>query len=217
MRVSTSHICHSYGGDVPVLQNVSLDIPSGLRVAVVGPSGSGKTTLLAVLGLVVTPSAGYVTFEATDMRTRSQRRGGRSELAWVFQTSSLFPRRTALENAMMGALSRGLSRQTAMDEARAALASVGLADNVDQFARHLSGGEAQRVGIARALAAHPRLLLADEPTGQLDVTTTQLVTDAILAPRDPIRTTIIATHDLAVAERCDVIVRLRMGETEVVK
>jgi ABC-type lipoprotein export system ATPase subunit len=170
-----------------------------------------------VLGLVVAPSAGHVKFEATDMRTRSQRRGGRRELAWVFQTSSLFPRRTALENAMMGALSRGLSRHTAMDDARAALASVGLADNVDQCARHLSGGEAQRVGIARALAAHPRLLLADEPTGQLDVTTTQLVTDAILAPSDPIRTTIIATHDMAVAERCDVIVRLRMGGAEVVE
>lgn len=214
MSVILSGITHRYGPGPPVLFDVSLAVATGEAVALTGPSGSGKTTLLAIIGLLTRPSAGRVLFDraapphggAALDRFRSEAFG------WVFQTANALPRRTALDNAALGVLTRGAGHGEARAQAALALEAVGVGHLAAKEARTLSGGELQRVCIARALAARPRYVLADEPTGQLDHATTLDVIAALLDRRPAGTGVILATHDIEVARRCDRVVSLVDGQ-----
>jgi len=188
-----------------VLAGLSCDIHSGARAAIVGPSGSGKTTLMALLGGLLRPQQGA--FECVDEN------GGvhvpRSVSTWVLQTVSLLPDRTVIDNVALGAYLDGADVATARRRARRRLAEMGLSGFDKRPARVLSGGEAQRAAIARALASDRPVLFADEPTGQLDAATTEQVLDAMFAAAD--RTVILVTHDEAAASRCDVVLHLVDG------
>jgi ABC-type lipoprotein export system ATPase subunit len=198
---------------VVALAGVDLELAAGETVALWGPSGSGKTTLLHVLGGLVEPDAGDVVFEGAPLtsldsaaRARARARG----IAFVFQGSSLLPGFTAYENVAFAGWAAGHDHV----ERRAIelLTLVGLERQVDQLPAELSGGEAQRVAVARALAQEPRLLLCDEPTGQLDEDTSRRVLDLVDALQERLRFTLaIATHDADVAARLDRVVELRDG------
>jgi ABC-type lipoprotein export system ATPase subunit len=210
-------VTHRYSESSPaVLSGVTLRIEAGETVALMGPSGSGKTTLLTILGLLITPSEGTVELDGAGVprggpslaRIRAERFG------WVFQTANALPRRTALDNAALGLLVRGETRAGAREKAAAALDAVGVAGLAQKEARQLSGGELQRVCIARALAARPSFILADEPTGQLDHATTLDVTAALLRNRPEGTAVILATHDAEVARQCDRLIRVIDGHVE---
>lgn len=198
MSLTLTRVGHRYGNDRFVLREVDLKVEAGSVAALMGPSGSGKSTLLAIAGLLLRPVEGRVHFGGRTVGPQS-----RGEVAWIFQSSNLFPRRTALENAMMGALSRGVSVETARRCALSALDSVRIGHLADAPVRFISGGEGQRVGVARALGSQAPYLFADEPTGQLDADTTRVVLEGIRRRRQLGAVTLIATHDPLVAASCD--------------
>lgn len=211
MRVTVDKVTKRFDKAGVVLSDVSLEIAPGSRVAIVGPSGSGKSTLLSIIALHLVPNSGIVLFDGQTMDTRRARVRARAQIAWVFQSASVLPRRTALENAALGALSRGMTGSDSRLAALSALASIGLAERAGAETRRLSGGEVQRVAIARAVLGRPALLLADEPTGQLDAQTTDTVADFMLGAAYEDMSVVVATHDAEIARRCDSIVELRMG------
>jgi putative ABC transport system ATP-binding protein/lipoprotein-releasing system ATP-binding protein len=192
-----------------VLRGVDLVVRTGESVAITGPSGSGKTTLLAVLGGLLDPTSGSVTVVQPD--------GVPGDLtpsdvvSWVLQTTNVLTDRSVLDNVVVGALGDGVDRATATSRAGEALIAVGLAALADRPVRTLSGGETQRVAIARALASRRGFVLADEPTGQLDQTTTSSVLDVLLGGGYD-QAIVVVTHDPAVAARCDRTLGLRDGE-----
>lgn len=192
------------GEDLHILRGVDLRVQSGDHVAIVGRSGSGKTTLLNLLGLIDRQSSGDLLFDGTDVSRLGERRRARmrgASIGFVFQQFNLLDGRTALENVMMP-LMYGTAGQFWRRErlAREMLDRVGLADRAEQLPSRLSGGEQQRVAVARALVRRPRLILADEPTGALDVTTGEAVM-ALLdeIARDSEAALVTITHDLQVA------------------
>jgi ABC-type lipoprotein export system ATPase subunit len=205
-------VSHRYAAGFPwVVQGVDLEIADGESVALMGPSGSGKTTLLSILGLLTQPAEGEVLLDGRVISGREAAELRTTEFAWVFQTANALLRRTALENASLQLLARGRSHETAASVAAAALDGVGVGHLANRPARLLSGGELQRVCIARALAAAPRWVLADEPTGQLDHATTLEVSSALIDGR-PIGTgVILATHDAEVAARCGRVIHIVDG------
>lgn len=207
MRLVASGVTFAYArGDHQVLDGVEFDIPAGSSAAIIGPSGSGKTTLLSLMGRLLPMQAGSI--QAID--AAGTERPLAETATWVLQTVSLLPDRTALDNVAVGAYSDGASRADARERAVASLASVGLAGREHDPARILSGGEAQRVAIARALASRRPIILADEPTGQLDARTSATVLDAMVGAHGE-RTVVIVTHDPEVAQRCDIVLELRDG------
>lgn len=212
MPLTLRGVSHRYGPGMPwVLRGIDLEVGDGELVALMGPSGSGKTTLLSILGLLTRPAGGEILLDGEPVpgRTAAERRT--TEFSWIFQTANALLRRTALENASLQLLARGAARQAAHAVAAAELERVGVGHLAGRPARLLSGGELQRVCIARALAAAPRWILADEPTGQLDHATTLEVSAALMTGR-PIGTgVIIATHDPEVARGCSRIIRLVDG------
>jgi len=199
--------------DHTVLDEVSLTFDAGETVAITGPSGSGKTTLMSILGLLLPPTSGTVLVDGQPVpeggRQRDRLRGGR--IAWIFQTVNVLGRRSALDNVVLGLLAQGMHRTQAEPAAAEALAAVGLKDRAGQQVRELSGGEVQRVCGARAIAGNPTYLFADEPTGQLDSAASELVIDSLLEARDADTAVIIATHDPAVAQRCDRVITVEAG------
>ncbi len=202
--------------DLVLFENLSFQVAKGEMLAIVGQSGAGKSTLLHILGALDRPSAGDVYCahlrlsslsedEASDFRNR--------EIGFVWQFHYLLPEFTALENVAMPLLVRGTSRPEAQTEASRWLDEVGLAPRAHHRSGELSGGEQQRVALARALITRPRLLLADEPTGDLDSRTADAVFDLISRlHRDYQLTSLIATHNLAFARRCHRVLRLQQGE-----
>lgn len=207
MRLVASGVTFAYSrGDHQVLDGVEFDIPSGSAAAIIGPSGSGKTTLLSLMGRLLPMQAGSI--QAID--AAGTERPLAETATWVLQTVSLLPDRTALDNVAVGAYSDGASRADARERAIESLAAVGLAGREHDPARILSGGEAQRVAIARALASRRPIILADEPTGQLDARTSATVLDAMVGAHGE-RTIVIVTHDPEVAQRCDIVLELRDG------
>ncbi|MCR6712838.1 MAG: ATP-binding cassette domain-containing protein [Demequina sp.] len=207
MRLVATGVAYTYPhGDHQVLAGVDFDIPPGTSAAIIGPSGSGKTTLLSLMGRLLPMQAGSI--HAID--DSATERPLEDVASWVLQTVSLLPDRTALDNVMIGAYSAGTSRPDAAARSREALHSVGLAGREDEPARILSGGEAQRVAIARALASGRPIILADEPTGQLDAKTSATVLEAMIGSHGE-RTVVVVTHDPEVAERCDLVLELRDG------
>ncbi len=183
-------------------------VEQGQALAISGPSGSGKSTLLSILGLLINPDSGVVEIDGKIMSRRSQLPA--NAVAWVFQTGNALLSRRAIDNAMLGSLLNGIDEDTAKQRAVDALACVGLGDHHKAITSTLSGGELQRLCIARALATRPRIILADEPTGQLDLKTSEQVAGYLLDGH-PERITIVATHDPRLASRCDRELRLEGG------
>ena len=207
-------VSHRYGKGTLVLDNIDMFVASGEAVALMGPSGSGKTTLLSIMGLLTRPASGFVAVDGSRLPQRGRRLdAARAGLfSWVFQTVNVLGQRTVTDNAALGLLARGVPRGQAAEQANTALAAVGLAGRNLADVAELSGGELQRVCIARAMAAVPRFVLADEPTGQLDHATSELVVDALWEARHSDTALVIATHDPTVAQRCDRVIRLVDGQ-----
>jgi ABC-type lipoprotein export system ATPase subunit len=185
--------------------SLAVDAP-GEAVALMGPSGSGKTTLLSILGGLLRPSSGSVRVDGTGTPVLEV-------VSWVHQSSPALGRRTALDNVVLGFLATGRRRAASREPAEELLGLVGLDHRADARAGTLSGGEVQRLGIARALARGAPFLLADEPTGQLDHATGLVVQDALFAGLDAGVSVIVATHDPEVAARCDRVLEVRDGST----
>ena len=206
----------SGGRPLPVLRDVDLAIPAEAFVAILGPSGSGKTTLLGLLAGLDEPSAGRVRLDGVDLSalTEDERAGFRARnVGFVFQTFHLLPTLTALENVLVPLELLGERRPRELRERAAGLLDrVGLADRLDHYPNQLSGGEQQRVALARAFANRPRILFADEPTGNLHQETGARVIDLMEDLNREARTTLVlVTHDLALAARAHRVVRLADG------
>ena len=199
-----------------ILSGVSFEVDSGEAVAIVGVSGSGKSTLLGLLAGLDTPSSGAVRIDGHDLNALDE--DGRAALrgrmiGFVFQSFQLLPAMTALENVMLPLELAGA--EGAEDAARAMLARVGLADRAHHYPKQLSGGEQQRVAIARAFVKRPRLLFADEPTGNLDSETGAQVIDLLFElNRESGATLLLVTHDEALTRRCSRVLRLAAGRLE---
>jgi len=198
---------------VHVLKSVSMNVSSGEAIGVVGPSGSGKTTLLMVLAGLEQPDSGAVIIDGNDLTTMSEddiaRFRGRN-IGFVFQSFHLIPNMTALENV---AVPLELAGETnAFERARTELEAVGLEGRMTHYPGQLSGGEQQRVAVARALAPNPKILIADEPTGNLDGATGNLIADLVfekVAERG--MTFVLVTHDTSLAARCNRQVQVHSG------
>lgn len=202
-------------GEVVVLRGATLSVAAGEVVALVAPSGAGKSTLLHVAGLLDTPDAGRVVLGGREMgglpdRARTEAR--RAEVGFIYQFHHLLPEFSALENVVLPQLANGTGRAAAEARARDLLGRVGVGAREGHRPAALSGGEQQRVAFCRALANGPRLLLADEPTGNLDPATSDQVFGALMAlVRDTGLAALIATHNMDLAARMDRVVRLDQG------
>jgi len=203
----------SGGRDVTILDGVSLDVAAHETVAVTGPSGSGKSTLLGLIAGLDRPTAGSIVLDGVEITSLDENelaRLRRDHVGFVFQSYHLIPTLTAIENVAMPLELAG--RPHRLERARELLDAVGLADRADHYPSQLSGGEQQRVAIARALALRPPLVLADEPTGNLDSATGAQVIELLLAlNREHGSTLVLVTHDEALAGRGQRIVALRDG------
>jgi putative ABC transport system ATP-binding protein len=216
MLVSIRHLTlrlPSGGRMLTVLDDVSLDVAAGEAVAVAGPSGSGKSTLLGLVAGLDTPSSGTIVVagvEVTRLGENALARFRRETLGYVFQSYHLIPTLTAAENVAVPLDLAGAAAASA--RARELLAGMGLAERAHHYPAQLSGGEQQRVALARAMALDPPLLLADEPTGNLDSATGAVIVDRLFAlNRERGTTLVLVTHDTALAERADRVVSLRDG------
>ncbi len=200
---------------VEVLKGVDLSIEPGEMVAIVGPSGSGKSTLLHLLGALDRPDHGTVSIGGESLEKMSGAALARFRnrtIGFVFQFHQLLPDFTALENVMLPGRIAGIEPRQVLDHARRLLAEVGLADRLDHFPNQLSGGERQRVALCRALALEPPLLLADEPTGNLDPDSGEHVFQLLLDLQARHRTTgVLVTHNPEIAQRCTRTLRLEGG------
>ena len=202
-------------GEVQVLRGASVTLAPGEVVALVAPSGAGKSTLLHIAGLLDTPDTGRVGIGGADMtrlgdRARTEAR--RADVGFIYQFHHLLPEFTALENIVLPQLANGVARKAAEARAMALLDKVGVAARADHRPSALSGGEQQRVAFCRALANGPRLLLADEPTGNLDPATSDQVFAALMElVRETGLSALIATHNMALAARMDRTLRLEAG------
>ena len=204
------------GTPLTILQGLDLTIKSGISLAIVGASGSGKSTLLGIMAGLDLPSSGELTLlgQRLDQLDEDQRAAVRAQgVSFVFQNFQLLPGLTALENVMLPLEIR--SEAGARTEALELLAKVGLDHRVDHYPNQLSGGEQQRVALARAFAGKPKILFADEPTGNLDRTTGKQVEDLLFTMNAELGTTLVlVTHDPALAERCERQVRMTDGHLE---
>lgn len=200
---------------IEVLRGASADFFPGEAVALLGPSGAGKSTLLHIAGLLERPDRGAVRIGGVDcvkLGDSERTRMRRAEIGFVYQFHHLLPEFTALENVILPQLILGLSRKEAEERARALLGSLGLGERVEHRPSQLSGGEQQRVAIARAVANGPKVLLADEPTGNLDPPTAERVFEQLLSLiRQSGVAAVIATHNLDLAARMDRTLRLMDG------
>jgi putative ABC transport system ATP-binding protein len=201
---------------VHILKAISLSIGRGEAVGLVGPSGSGKSTLLMTMAGLERPDSGRVVVDGTDLSRLDEdalaRFRGR-RIGIVFQSFHLVPTMTALENVALPLELAG--EGDAFERAKAELALVGLEERLHHYPAQLSGGEQQRVAIARAMVPHPAILVADEPTGNLDEATGESIVDLLFALKgDRGATLVLVTHDVTLARRCDRVVRLRSGHVE---
>ncbi len=201
--------------EVQALKGVSLEIRRGEHLSLMGPSGSGKSTLMHILGCLDRPTRGRYLFEGRDVGTLSDEERSllrQREIGFVFQFFHLLPRLDALGNVELPMLFAGIPRGERRRRAREALDAVGLSDRLDHRPDQLSGGQRQRVAIARAVVMEPSLLLADEPTGNLDRSSAGEVMELLEALNRAGRTLVVVTHDPEVASRAPRVVRMSDGE-----
>lgn len=205
-------------GGVAALRDVSLSVGAHLRLAVMGPSGSGKSTLLNVMGGLDVPTSGSVTLGGVELTVLNERRRSllrRSDVAYVFQAYHLLPTLTCEQNVAMPLYLQGTSQDEIDARVARALDDVGLRGRADHLPDELSGGERQRAAIARALVTQPKVLLADEPTGNLDGATGDQVLALLCdATRARETTLVVVTHNARVARQCDRVISLRDGRIE---
>ena len=199
-----------------ILKQVNLDIKKGETVAIVGPSGSGKSTLLYLMGLLDTPSKGSVIFDGKELAKANDRQRSKlrnADFGFIYQYHHLLPEFTAYENVLMPALIGGKANKDMKDRAAQLLEKVGLKHRLEHYPAELSGGEQQRVAVARALLNSPKLLLADEPTGNLDAKSADkvfdLFTDLVKAAEAAV---IVVTHNPELAQKCGKIYRIDEGQ-----
>ena len=202
--------------EIHVLNGASTELLPGQAVALVGPSGAGKSTLLHIAGLLETPDAGSVIVAGRDCsklddgdRTRIRR----AEIGFIYQFHQLLPEFSAMENVMLPQMIMGSSRRVAQERAKALLSNLGLAERLDHRPTQLSGGEQQRTAICRALANKPKLILADEPTGNLDPKTSEVVFRELIGLfKSEGVAALIATHNLELASRMDRVLKMEHGQ-----
>jgi putative ABC transport system ATP-binding protein len=217
IALSNVHLLlESNAGTIEILKNISLNVSTGESLALVGPSGSGKSSLLMLLGGLERASSGSVRVAGTELSDLNEDQLAflrRDQMGIVFQSFHLIPTMSALENVATPLELAGVT--DAFKKARSALDSVGLTHREDHFPGQLSGGEQQRVALARAVVAQPKILLADEPTGNLDGTNGIAIMDLLFSLRDQFGSTLIlVTHDPVLANRCNRIIRLHDGEID---
>ncbi len=202
--------------DIHVLDKASVDLFSGETVALVGPSGSGKSTFLHIVGMLEKPDRGQVLFDGEDtivMDDQARTRLRRRDFGFIYQFHQLLPEFSALENIVIPQLLLGIPKKQCEKRAMELLEGMGLGNRAVHRPAELSGGEQQRVAIARSVANKPRLLLADEPTGNLDPATSDRVFDSLVKlVRETGLATLMATHNMELAKRMDRIVRLEAGK-----
>jgi lipoprotein-releasing system ATP-binding protein len=210
-----TRIYRSGAADLVIFEDITLEVPAGERLALVGESGAGKSTLLHLLGGLDRPTSGRIYYGSTEISQLPDADLAvfrNREVGFVWQIHYLLPEFTALENVMMPLLIRGTSHDEAASISLARLEEVGLRARASHRAGELSGGEQQRVVLARALVANPRVLLADEPTGNLDFRTGEMIFSLIESlHRSHQLTSIFVTHNLTFARRCDRVLRLENG------
>ena len=217
--IKVDHVSKSYRRDsieIPVLRDISIDVPGGEFLALMGPSGSGKTTLLNLIAGIDRPNAGKVVVNGTEIGSL-----GESDLArwrarhvgFIFQFYNLLPVLTAFENVELPLLLTGLSRKEKREHVESALNLVGLGDRIHHYPKQLSGGQEQRVAIARAIVTDPTILVADEPTGDLDKTSAGEIMDLLDRLNKEFKKTIVmVTHDPRAAEKAHKQMHLDKGE-----
>jgi putative ABC transport system ATP-binding protein len=202
---------------VHALRGIDLEIGQNEYVALMGPSGSGKSTLMNLIGCLDTPSDGEYWLNGTNVSTMLDDELAEvrnKEIGFVFQTFNLLPRLTALDNVALPLVYGGVSKTDRQARAREVLDAVGLGDRVDHKPNELSGGQRQRVAIARALVNNPSIILADEPTGNLDTKTSIEIMEIFEKIHNNGNTVILVTHEPDIAEHCHRIIRLRDGMVE---
>lgn len=219
--VTLSHITKTYsrgGMEVSVLRDLSFIIPAGTFLAIMGPSGSGKSTLLNLMAGIDRPTSGSVVVAGTQLDGLSEgdlARWRARHIGYVFQTYNLIPVLTAAENVELPLALTHLSRRERAEHVKTALRLVGLADRMDHYPRQLSGGQEQRVGVARAIVSDPTMILADEPTGNLDRESAEdILTLLARLNRELGKTIVMVTHDPRAAERAQMIRHLEKGVLE---
>ena len=202
---------------VKVLKGIDLDIERGEYVALMGPSGSGKSTLMNLLGCLDTPTSGQYLLNEKDVSNMTDDELAEirnKEIGFVFQTFNLLPRTTALENVALPMVYAGASKNKRTERAEEVLTDVGLADRMDHKPNQLSGGQRQRVAVGRALVNKPSIILADEPTGNLDSKTSEEIMILFDEIHSQGNTVIVVTHEEDIAKRAHRIIRLRDGMIE---
>lgn len=208
-------VFETVGGRVEALKGIDLNISDGETIAVVGVSGSGKSTLLHILGTLERPTDGEVTYSGLNVFNRTDREIAafrNNEIGFVFQFHYLLPEFSALENVMMPCLISGMDSVLAKDMANEILVKVGLKDRLEHRPGELSGGEQQRVAIARAVVLKPKIILADEPTGNLDMDTGDSILDLFLMLNGEYGiTSVLVTHNMEIANRLNRRIRLSDG------
>src|SRR5690606_19147995 len=200
-----------------VLKGIDLDIERGEYVALMGPSGSGKSTLMNILGCLDTATSGSYELNGVNVSTMTDDELAEirnKEIGFIFQTFNLLPRTTALENVALPMIYAGVSKTDRIKRAEKVLADVGLADRMDHRPNELSGGQRQRVAVGRALVNNPSIILADEPTGNLDSKTSEEIMNLIDAIHQAGNTVILVTHEEDIAQRAKRVIRLRDGVIE---
>ncbi len=200
-----------------VLKGIDLDIEKGEYVALMGPSGSGKSTLMNILGCLDTATSGSYELNGVNVSTMTDDELAEirnKEIGFIFQTFNLLPRTTALENVALPMIYAGASKAERTKRAEEVLHDVGLADRMDHRPNELSGGQRQRVAVGRALVNNPSIILADEPTGNLDSKTSEEIMNLIDAIHQKGNTVILVTHEEDIAQRAKRVIRLRDGMIE---
>jgi putative ABC transport system ATP-binding protein len=203
---------------VNAVRGVTLTVSGGEYVTIMGPSGSGKSTLMHLMGALDTPSTGRAVFQGRDLQTMSDRERSllrRTKIGFVFQAFNLLPTLTGAENVALPLLLDGVNRRTAVTRACECLERVGLAHRADHYPEEMSGGEMQRVAVARALVADPEAVLCDEPTGNLDTATSREILGLLAELPEPGRRAVVmVTHDPSAAEFGTRLVKIRDGLLE---